>query len=102
MQAGRKGLDNLSSIGATEAISPEAKELLKAHAKAAGQKNIEFPAKAVFTIKPDKHTVRVVACGNKTAETYGRTSTTDLDTAMLTFLLSWVLRLLTLPLYFWM
>ena len=89
MQAGRKELDNLSSTGTTESISPEAKEKLKAHARATGQKYIELPAKAVFTIKPDKHKVRVVACGNKTSETYGRTSTTDLDAAMLRFILSW-------------
>ena len=30
-----------------------------------------------------------MACGNKTADTYGRISTTDLDTAMLRYILSW-------------
>ena len=29
------------------------------------------------------------ACGNKTAELYGKASTTDLDTAMMRYLLSW-------------
>ena len=43
----------------------------------------------VFTIKPDKYKVRVVACGNKTSEIYGKISTTDLDAAMLRFLLLW-------------
>ena len=33
--------------------------------------------------------MRIVACGNKTAETYGKVSTTDLDTAMMRYLLSW-------------
>ena len=45
MQAGRKELDNLSSTGTTESISPEAKEKLKAHARATGQKYIELPAR---------------------------------------------------------
>ena len=52
-----------------------------------GQKYLQLPAKAVLTIKPDKHKVRIVACGNKTSET-GRAPTTDLDTAMLRYLLS--------------
>ena len=43
----------------------------------------------VWTIKPDKFKCRIVACGNQTQNIYGRTSTTDLDTAMLRFILSW-------------
>ena len=48
MQAGRKELDNLSSTGTTESISPEAKEQLKAHAKATGQKYIELHLQKQF------------------------------------------------------
>ena len=50
---------------------------------------MELPSKGVFTIKPDKYKVRIVACGNKTADTYGRVSTTNLETAMLPYILSW-------------
>ena len=106
MQAGATELDNPSGTGTTESTSPEAKEQLKAHAKAKGQKYIELPAMAVFTIKPNKHKVRIVACSNTTSETYGRISTTDLDTAMLRYLLWGVfpqvlpLPLLMLPLPF--
>ena len=49
----------------------------------------ELPAKVVWAIKPDKLKRRIVACGNQTQDIYGRTSTTDLDTAMLCFTLSW-------------
>ena len=31
----------------------------------------------------------IVACGNKTHETFGKISTTDLDTAMMRYLVSW-------------
>ena len=34
-----------------------------------GQQLVELPSKGVFTIKPDKYKVRIVACGNKTADT---------------------------------
>ena len=56
-------------------------------------------------MKSDKYKVRIVACGNKTADTYGRVSTTDLDTAMLRYILSWaasLLHLLILLLLPWM
>ena len=89
MCAGRKELDNLQGTKTVEPISPDAKEKIKAAAKAAGKKYIELPSKGVFTIKPDKYKVRIGACGNKTHETYGRTSTTDLDTAMMRYLVSW-------------
>ena len=54
-----------------------------------GRSYIELPSKGVFTIKLDKYKVRIFACGNKTHETYGRISTTDLDTAMMRYLVSW-------------
>ena len=57
-------------------------------ARKKGLKYVELRAKGVFAIKPDKFKVRVVACGNKTAEAYGKVSTTDLDTAMMRYLLS--------------
>ena len=89
MAAGRKEIDNLQGTGTVEGISPERKEQVKLKAKSQGRKYIELPSKVVFTIKPDKYKVRVVACGNKTSEIYGKISTTDLDAAMLRFLLSW-------------
>ena len=49
----------------------------------------ELPGKVLFSIKPEKYKVRIVACGNKTDETYGHISTTDLDTTMMRFILSW-------------
>ena len=45
--------------------------------------------KQSFTIKPSKFKIRIVACGNKTDETFGRTSTTVLDTGMMRYLVSW-------------
>ena len=89
MAAGRKELDNLSNTGTIEAISPDRKEQIKRDARSKGEKYIELPAKGVFSIKPDKYKVRIVACGNKTSEVYGKISTTDLDATMLRFLLSW-------------
>ena len=72
-----------------EAISPEAKGEDQAAARRRGRSNIELPSKGVFTINLTNTKVRIVACGNKTHETYGRTSTTDLDTAMMRYLVSW-------------
>ena len=89
MAAGRKELDNFSNTGTIEAISPEKKEQMKRDARARGEKYIELLAKGVFSIKPDKYKVRIVACGNKTSEVSGKISTTDLDATMLRFLLSW-------------
>ena len=89
MCAGRKELDNLTGTGAVECISPEVRDRLKAEARASGKKYAELPSKGVFTIKPDKYKVRIVACGNKTHETFGKISTTDLDTAMMRYLVSW-------------
>ena len=43
----------------------------------------------MWTIKLDKLKCRLAACGSQTQDIYGRTSTTDLDTAMLRFMLSW-------------
>ena len=74
--------------GAIEALSPDEKEVVKAKARKEGKKYTE-PAKGVFTIKPDNGKVRIVACGKKTPDIYGKISTSDLDTAMLRFLLSW-------------
>ena len=88
IDAGRKELDNLTGTKTTTNISPQQREELKRKARATGQKYIELPAKAVFTIKPDKFKVRVVACGKKTEETFGRTSTTDLDTGMMWYIIS--------------
>ena len=68
---------------------PEKKEDLKAEARRTGQSYVELPAKAFFTIKPKQVKTRVCACGNQTQETYGRTSTTDLNAGMLRCLLSW-------------
>ena len=89
MEAGRKELGNLKNTGTVEPISPERKEQIKVEARKQGLKYVKLPAKGVFTIKPDKFKVRIVACGNKTAETYGKVSTTDLDIAMMRYLLSW-------------
>ena len=96
LEAGRKEISNLTSkrsevhkVGALEPINPSEKDQLKSRATIDGHQYIELPAKVVWTIKPDKFKRRIVACGNQTQDIYGRTSTTDLDTAMLRFMLSW-------------
>ena len=86
---GKNELDNLTNTGTTTSLSPDEKEELKRKAKSTGQKYIELPAKAVFTIQPSKFKVRIVACGNKIEETFGKTSTTDLDTGMMRYIVSW-------------
>ena len=68
MAAGRKEIDNLQGTGTVEGISPERKEQVESKAKSQGRKYIKLPSKVVFTIKPDKYKVRVVACGNKTSD----------------------------------
>ena len=78
MEAGRKELDNLTNTGTIEQIKVEARKKSLMY--------VELPAKGVFTIRPDKFKARIVACGNKTAETYGKVSTTDLDTSMMRYL----------------
>ena len=85
MAAGRKELDNLTLAGTIQPLSPKEKPELRKK----GKKHIKLPSKGVFSIKPDKYKVRIAACGNKTHETYGKISTSDLDAAMLRFLLSW-------------
>ena len=87
--AGKTELDNLTNTNTITRLSPEQRDEIKRKARSKGQKYIELPAKAVFTIKPSKFKIRIVACGNKTDETFGRTSTTDLDTGMLRYLVSW-------------
>ena len=85
--AGKTELDNLTDTGTVTRLSPEERDEIKRKAKSTGQKYIELPAKAVFTIKPSKFKIRIVACGNKV--TFSRSSTTDLDTGMLRYLVSW-------------
>ena len=87
--AAKKELDNLGSTGTIEAVSPQEKEAIKSKARSEGKKYTELPSKGVFSIKPDKYKVRIVACGNMTNEIFGKISTSDLDAAMLRFLLSW-------------
>ena len=70
MCAGRKELDNLTGTGTVECISPEVRDRLKAGARALGKIYAELPSKGVYTIKPDKYKIRIVACGNKTHETF--------------------------------
>ena len=89
MAAGRKELDNLTGAGTIQSLSPKDKETLKEKARREGKKYIELPSKGDFYIKPDKYKVRIVACGNKKPEIYGKISTSDLDVQMLNFLLSW-------------
>ena len=81
--AGKTELDNLTNTCTTTDLSPQQRDEIKRKARATGQKYIELPAKAVFTIKPSKFKMRIVACGNKTDETIGRASTTDLDAGMM-------------------
>ena len=94
--AGENEISNFTSprsgdhkTGAVSTTAPEEKNDLKNNAKAKGYQYMELPAKVVWTIKPDKFKCRIVACGNQTQDTYGRTSTIDLDSAMLRFILSW-------------
>ena len=76
-----KRLDNLKNTGTVEPISPEG--------RSRSESKLGSKDSNMWSTKPDKFTVRIVACGNKTAETYGKVSTTDLDTAMMRFVLSW-------------
>ena len=96
LEAGRQEISNLTSkrsndhkIGALEPINPPERDRLRSRATIDGYQYIEIPAKVVWTIKPDKYKRRIVACGNQTQDIYGRASATDLDTAMLHFMLSW-------------
>ena len=89
LAAGRKEIDNLTIPKAITALSPQERTALKEKAQLEGEDFIELPAKVVFTIKPEKYKIRIVACGNQTKDTYGKITTTDLDTCMLRFILSW-------------
>ena len=88
LAAGKKEIDNLTIPKAITALSPQEKKALKEKAQLEGKDYIELPAKVVFTIKPEKYKIRIVACGNQTKDTYGKITTTDLDTCMLRFILS--------------
>ena len=89
LAAGRKEIDNLTVPKAITALSPQERTALREKAQLEGEDFIELPAKVVFTIKPEKYKIRIVACGNQTKDTYGKITTTDLDTCMLRFILSW-------------
>ena len=89
LDAGRTELNNLTGAGTTTNLPPEQKEELRKNAKATGPKYIELPAMAVFTQKTDKKKVRIVACGNKTDEVFGKTTTTDFDCGMMRYIISW-------------
>ena len=52
--AGKTELDNLTDTGTVTRLSPEERAEIKRMARSNGQKYIELPAKAVFTIKPSK------------------------------------------------
>ena len=70
--AGQTELDNLIDTPAPLSLdlSPEQRDEIKKMARSTGQKYIELPAKAVFTIKPCKFKIRIFACGNKTDESF--------------------------------
>ena len=96
LSTGENEISNLTSprsgdhkTGALSTIALEKENDLKNNARAKGRQHMELPAKVVWTMKTDFFKCRIVACGNQTQDTYGRTSTTDLDSAMLRFILSW-------------
>ena len=90
---------SLTGTNTIKSLSPE--EELKERTTKEGKKHVELPCKRVFSIKLDKHKVRIVACGNKTHEIYGRISTSDLDVAMLSFCSLGVPPLLTIASLHW-
>ena len=89
LAAGRKEIDNLTIPKAITALSPQERTALKEKAQLEGEDFIELPAKVVFTIKPEKYKIRIVGLWDQTKDTYGKITTTDLDTCMLRFILSW-------------
>ena len=60
LTAGKKEIDNLTLPKAITALSPQEKTALKEKAQLEVEDYIELPAKVVFTIKPEKHKVRIV------------------------------------------
>ena len=64
LEAGRKEIDNLTLPKAITMISPQEKSVLKDLARINGENYVELPSKVVFTIKPEKYKIRIVACGN--------------------------------------
>ena len=60
---------------AITALSPQEKTALKEKAQLEGEDYTELPAKVVFTAKPDKYKVRIVACGDQTRDTCGKITT---------------------------
>ena len=64
LAAGKKEIDNLTFPKAITALSPQEKTALKEKAQLEGEDCIELPAKVVFTIKPEKYKIRIVACAN--------------------------------------
>ena len=60
--AGKTELDNLTNASTITSLAPEQRDELRRTARSTGQKYIELPAKAVFTIKPSKFKIRIVAC----------------------------------------
>ena len=57
--AGKTELDNLTNTSTISSLAPEQRDELRRTARATGQKYIELPAKAVFTIKPSKFKIRI-------------------------------------------
>ena len=90
MCAGRKELDNLTGTGTVECISPEVKDRLKGRSQSLWQEvcRTSLPRESLLSSQTSTK-FRIVACGNKTHETFGKISTTDLDTAMMRYLVSW-------------
>ena len=77
LEAGRKEIDNLTLPKAITTISPQEKSVLRDLARVNGENYVELPSKVVFTIKPEKYKIRIVACGNQTDDTFGKITTTD-------------------------
>ena len=89
MEAGKKEIHNLTQPKAINRNLPPKKSVLKDLARVSGENYVELLAKVVFTIKPHKFKIRIIACGNQMDAAFGKITTTDLDSCMLRFLLSW-------------
>ena len=89
MAAGKKEIDNLTFPKAITTLSHQEKTALKEKAQLEGEDYIELPAKVVLAIKPDNTRSALWPVATRQIYTYGKITTTDLDTCMLRCILSW-------------
>ena len=85
----KKEVNSLKETRTKSDITLQQAENLRKERRQKGVAFVQLPMMARFTIKPGEiFKCRLCSCGNKTDETYGDTSTNELDVALFRYMIS--------------